>query len=56
MYPQNNNTGGLEVLETKTFFAAQPWWTDIKNFCKIHSADLTLVASLQGYRKKVKII
>ena len=29
MYPQNNKTGVLEVLEIKTFFAAQPWWTDL---------------------------
>ena len=26
MYSQNDETGVLEVLQIKIFFAAQPWW------------------------------
>ena len=29
MYPKNDKIGVLEMLETKTFFAAQPWWTHL---------------------------
>ena len=29
MYAQNNETGVLDVLENKTFFAAQTWWEDL---------------------------
>ena len=28
MYPKNDKIGVLEALKIKTFFAAQPWWTD----------------------------
>ena len=28
MYSQNDKNGVLEVVEIKTFFAIQPWWTD----------------------------
>ena len=28
-YPKNDKIGVLEMLETKTFFAAQPWWTHL---------------------------
>ena len=28
MYPQNDKTDVLELLEIKTFFVAQPWWKD----------------------------
>ena len=28
MYLQNDETGVLEILESKIFFAAQPWWED----------------------------
>ena len=29
MYSQNDETGVLEFLESKIFFAAQPWWEDL---------------------------
>ena len=28
MYSQNDKTGVLVVIESKIFFAAQPWWED----------------------------
>ena len=28
MYLQIDETGVLEILESKIFFAAQPWWED----------------------------
>ena len=28
MYSQNDKNDIIEVLEIKTFFAVQPWWTD----------------------------
>ena len=34
MYPQNDEIGVLEVLKSKTFFAGQPWWTDLRIFVK----------------------
>ena len=38
MYSQNGETGILEVLENKIFFAAQPWWEDLlQNPLKIFS-------------------
>ena len=43
VYPQNDKIGLVEVPEIKTFFAAQPWSTDLLQiFVKIHSADFTL--------------
>ena len=34
MYSQNDETGVLEVLETKVFFAAQPWWEGLYRIFK----------------------
>ena len=34
MYSGNNETGVLEVLEIKIFFAAQPCWADFIEFLK----------------------
>ena len=49
MYSQNYENGILEVLEIKTFFAAQPWWTDfLRIFVKL-CVDFTLVAPLKCF-------
>ena len=59
MYSGNKETGVLEVLEIKLFFAAQPWWTDFIEFLKnSFSGFYTLVMAYLkiSSKKKIKIL
>ena len=54
MYSQNYENGILEVLEIKTFFAAQPWWTDfLRIFVKL--CGFYTCGTSEKFSKKVKM-
>ena len=54
MYSQNYENGILEVLEIKTFFAAQPWWTDfLRIFVKL--CGFYTSGTSEKFSKKVKM-
>ena len=54
MNSQNYENGILEVLEIKTFFAAQPWWTDfLRIFVKL--CGFYTSGTSEKFSKKVKM-
>ena len=42
MYSQNDETGILEALENKIFFAAKAWWEDLYRILKFFFEDFTI--------------
>ena len=55
VYPQNDKIGLVEVPEIKTFFAAQPWSTDLLQIFVKFTLPISHWISVR-LSKKVKIL